>query len=174
MEQFIAQVYRAVGADQDVAAEVARHLVRSSLSGHDSHGVIRVGHYLGQIERGEIIPSARPAVIHETEVMALVDGKRGFGHFATAFTLDCALTKARQHGLAAAAIRHCNHIGRLGEYTERPRTGVRVHPDRGCGGVGNRGPRLYGASGGSSGRIRGPWPCRFTAVRRSCSTAPPR
>ncbi len=119
MQKFIVQVYRALGADQDVAAEVALHLVRSSLSGHDSHGVIRVAHYVGQIDRGELIPSARPAVAHETEIIALIDAHRGFGHFATAFTLECALKKARQHGLAAAAIRHCNHIGRLGEYTER-------------------------------------------------------
>ncbi len=119
MQKFIVQVYRALGADQDVAAEVALHLVRSSLSGHDSHGVIRVAHYVGQIDRGELIPSARPVIAHETETIALIDGHRGFGHFATAFTLECALKKARQHGLAAAAIRHCNHIGRLGEYTER-------------------------------------------------------
>ena len=114
MEGFITRVFQAMRADQDVAAEVARHLVRSSLSGHDSHGVIRVAHYVGQTDRGELVPSARPAIAHETETVGLIDAHRGFGHFATAFTLDWALKRARQHGLAAAAIRHCTHIGRLG------------------------------------------------------------
>jgi uncharacterized oxidoreductase len=38
---------------------------------------------------------------------------------ATAFALDWAMTQARAHGLAAVAIRHCTHMGRLGEFTER-------------------------------------------------------
>jgi uncharacterized oxidoreductase len=33
--------------------------------------------------------------------------------------LDWATQRAAQHGLAATAIRHANHIGRLGDYTER-------------------------------------------------------
>jgi hydroxycarboxylate dehydrogenase B len=119
MEQFITRVFRAMGADPDVALEVARHLVRSSLSGHDSHGIIRVAHYVGQADRKELIPSARPTVAHESGVTGLIDGHTGFGHVATAFALEWALAKAREQGVAVAAIRHCTHIGRLGEYTER-------------------------------------------------------
>jgi hydroxycarboxylate dehydrogenase B len=119
MEQFITQVFQALGADSDVALEVARHLVRSSLSGHDSHGVIRVAHYVGQADRKELIPSARPTLAHESGVTGLIDGHTGFGHVATGFALKWALAKACEQGVAAAAIRHCTHIGRLGEYTER-------------------------------------------------------
>jgi LDH2 family malate/lactate/ureidoglycolate dehydrogenase len=119
MEGFVAQVFQAMGADSDVALEVTRHLVRSSLSGHDSHGVIRVAHYVGQADRKELVPSARPTLAHESGVTGLIDGHTGFGHVATAFALEWALAKAREQGVAAAAIRHCTHIGRLGEYTER-------------------------------------------------------
>jgi uncharacterized oxidoreductase len=119
MEQFITQVFQGLGADADVALEVARHLVRSSLSGHDSHGIIRVAHYVGQADRKELIPSARPTLARESGVTGLIDGHAGFGHMATAFALEWALAKAREQGVALAAIRHCTHIGRLGEYTER-------------------------------------------------------
>jgi len=111
LEGFVTRVFQAMGADHDVGVEVACHLVRANLSGHDSHGVIRVAHYLAQADRGELIPSARPTIAHETEATGLIDGHRGFGHFATAFALDWALNKAQQRGLAAAAIRHCTHIG---------------------------------------------------------------
>jgi LDH2 family malate/lactate/ureidoglycolate dehydrogenase len=88
MEGFFAEIFRAMGADQDVAAEVARHLVRSSLSGHDSHGVIRVAHCGGQASCGELNPSAKPTVVREAAVPALVNAHGGFGHFATAWFGD--------------------------------------------------------------------------------------
>lgn len=119
LRAFAAGVFRAAGADEDIADEVATHLVAANLAGHDSHGVLRIPQYVGQIERGDLHPAARPTFVHEMPTTALVDAGRGFGHFTTAWTLEWALGRAREHGLAAAAIRHSTHIGRLGTYTER-------------------------------------------------------
>lgn len=146
LERFVTHVFRAMRADHDVAAEVARHLVRANLSGHDSHGVIRVPKYVAQADRGELLPTARPTLAHESEVTGLIDGHCGFGHFATAFALDWALDKACQHGLAAAAIRHCTHIGRVGEYTERAaERGFICIVTVGAAGSGIGGVALYGS-----------------------------
>jgi LDH2 family malate/lactate/ureidoglycolate dehydrogenase len=108
-----------MSADADVAEEVARPLVRAKLSGHDSHGVIRIAQYVGQMDRGELIPANRPSIIHETLTTLLVDAKRGFGHFSTAFTIEQLSKKARLNGMASAAIRHATHVGRVGEFAER-------------------------------------------------------
>jgi len=116
---FIEALLISAGAESDIAAEVARHLVGSNLAGHESHGVIRVPQYVGRIESGELDPKARPVVLRDDGVTALIDARRGFGHFATAFAFDWALGRARERGMAAAAIRHCTHLGRLGEFTER-------------------------------------------------------
>ena len=119
LERFAAQACRALGADPDVAAEVAGHLVRANLAGHDSHGMLRLPQYVAQADRGALRPGARPEFVREAASIALVDAGWGFGHFSTAFALDWALEAARRHGIAAAAIRRSNHIGRLGEYAER-------------------------------------------------------
>lgn len=119
LQAFVAAVVRRMGADADVAAEVSQHLVRANLSGHDSHGVIRVAQYVAEAERGDLAPSARPALLRETEVAALVDARRSFGHFATMYATEWCVGRARRHGVAMAAVRTCPHIGRLGEYTER-------------------------------------------------------
>jgi uncharacterized oxidoreductase len=119
LREFVASVARRMGADPDVAAELARHLVGSNLAGHDSHGVIRVPQYVGDVDRGLIVPSARPVVARESAVAALVDAHRGFGQHSTMFALEGAMTRARQHGVAMVAVRHSTHIGRLGEYGER-------------------------------------------------------
>lgn len=119
LQAFALAVFRKLGADPDVADEVSRHLVRANLSGHDSHGVIRITQYVAESERGELAPTARPAILRETPVTALIDARRCFGHFATMYATDWCLRRARTHGVGMAAIRQVPHIGRLGEYAER-------------------------------------------------------
>jgi uncharacterized oxidoreductase len=119
LQAFAAAVARGMGADADVAAELARHLVGSNLAGHDSHGVIRIPQYVGDMDRGLIVPAARPIVVRDSSVAALVDARRGFGQHSTMFALEWAMERARQHGVAMVAVRHSTHIGRLGEYVER-------------------------------------------------------
>ncbi len=119
LQAFAQRMVAALGTPADIAQEVARHLVSANLSGHDSHGVMRLPQYTGQVERKELVPAARPFIVRESVSAALVDGQRGFGHFTTRFALDIVASNARRHGIAAATIRHSTHIGRLGEYTER-------------------------------------------------------
>jgi LDH2 family malate/lactate/ureidoglycolate dehydrogenase len=119
LEAFVRDLFSAMGADDEVAAEVARHLVRANLSGHDSHGVLRIPRYVGQVDDGTIVPGARPVLVHERDSVAVFDVRGSFGHFATAQALEWAMRRAGDHGLAVASLRHPTHIGRLGEYTER-------------------------------------------------------
>jgi LDH2 family malate/lactate/ureidoglycolate dehydrogenase len=119
LRRFVAALFQALGTDPDIADEVGRHLINANLSGHDSHGVIRVPQYFDQAAKGALVPNARPEILQAASVTALIDAHRGMGHFAMSFTLDWAMRQAGEHGLAAAAIRHASHIGRLGDYTER-------------------------------------------------------
>ncbi len=119
LRQFSERVGLAMGAAPDVAAEVARHLVSANLSGHDSHGVLRWTQYVGELDEGELHPGARAELLHEHPVTALFDARRGFGQHSTMLATVWALARAREHGVAAAAVRHSMHIGCLGQYTER-------------------------------------------------------
>ena len=119
LQAFATQVFEALETPEDIAAEVGAHLVRANLAGHDSHGVIRIPQYALQVEQGVIKPAARPTVARERAAALLVDGARGFGQFATLFALERAIERARDTGVAAAAVRGANHIGRLGDYAER-------------------------------------------------------
>jgi uncharacterized oxidoreductase len=141
------RILRKIGTPEDIADEVARHLVRSNLSGHDSHGVIRIPQYLQQAERGELDAAGRPELVRETEVCALVDAHRGFGHFSTAFAMDWAMERAPRHGLASVAIRQSGHIGRVGEYTERAlEQGLLAMATVGASGPGVGGMVLFGGT----------------------------
>jgi uncharacterized oxidoreductase len=145
LRTFVAGVCRALGADAASADEVARHLVRANLSGHDSHGVIRVMQYVAEADRGELRPAAKPRLLRETPVTAVVDAGRGFGQVSTAFALAWAMERARDHGLAAAVVRHSMHIGRVGEYTERAaQAGLIALVTVGAAGPGVDGVVIYG------------------------------
>jgi uncharacterized oxidoreductase len=119
LEAFTRSVLSAMGADEEVEAEVARHLVRANLSGHDSHGVLRIPRYVVQMDEGTLVPSARPVLVHERGAVAVFDAAGSFGHYVTARALEWAMDRATDNGLAAASVRRPTHIGRLGEYTER-------------------------------------------------------
>lgn len=119
LEDFIRQVCLKVGGNQATADEVAHHLVRANLSGHDSHGVLRMPWYVTQIDQGQLKPGAEPHIIREFGATALFDAEKTFGQYSTIVALEWAMAAARQHGVAVATIRHSMHIGRLGEYPER-------------------------------------------------------
>lgn len=119
LRRFVQGVCRALDAPEEVAAEVAHHLVRSNLSGHDSHGVLRLPWYVEQVEGGRLLPAARPAILRERGASALLDAGWTFGQYSTIVALEGAMARAREHGIGIVAIRHSNHIGRLGEYSER-------------------------------------------------------
>jgi LDH2 family malate/lactate/ureidoglycolate dehydrogenase len=118
LEDFARRVFVAMGASQAVAATVAGHLVRANLSGHDSHGLIRIAQYVAEADRGELVPSATAAVVLDRGAVATIDAGHGFGHSATALAVEWAAERAVRFGVAAAAVRRANHIGRLGEYAE--------------------------------------------------------
>src|SRR3979411_966945 len=114
LRSFTAEVVRAMGAGPETADEVARHLVSANLCGHDSHGVLRLSQYVEEADRGDLVPAAEPELLRESAVCALLDARRGFGHRSTMVAADWVARHAREHGLAAAAVRHSTHIGRLG------------------------------------------------------------
>lgn len=67
LERLTRTIFERAGAPSDLADRVADVLVENNLAGHDSHGVLRIPEYIRSIQGGEIVPSARPRVISETD-----------------------------------------------------------------------------------------------------------
>lgn len=116
---FVRELFLAAGAAKNSSRLVARSLVTTNLTGHDSHGVIRVPQYLGAITEGRLDPAASPIVEHETDVVTLVDGRHTFGQVVADFGIRATIAKAKTKGLAATGLKNCQHVGRLGEWVER-------------------------------------------------------
>lgn len=117
LENLTFEIFKSAGASDEEAKIVAGHLVRANLAGHDSHGVIRIIQYIKNVRSGLTVPGAEFDIVKETPILAVVDGHWGFGQVVAKKSVELAVKKASENGLAAVGIRNCNHIGRLGDYT---------------------------------------------------------
>ena len=114
-----ARIFAAVGSQPGEAQAVAASLVDANLSGHDSHGVIRVPLYVSWVRSGEIAPNQTSQTLVDAPGYAVVDARFGFGQIAAPQAVDVGVEKARAGGLAAVSLRNSGHIGRVGEWAER-------------------------------------------------------
>jgi uncharacterized oxidoreductase len=114
----VAAIMQGGGSASSEAGTVARRLVDSNLVGHDSHGVIRVGKYLEWVRAGWLAPNGKPTVVFENEVIAIVDGNRGFGQVVGEFAGKLGTAKAAKMGIAMVGLRNCGHLGRVGDWAE--------------------------------------------------------
>jgi uncharacterized oxidoreductase len=118
LEHLTRDIFAARGVPPDDAAGVATLLVRANLRGHDSHGVIRVPHYVRAMKAGEVNPAPQVRVESETATIALVDGDLGLGQVVARRGVTIAVAKARAEGLAAVTLKRTNHVGRLADWAE--------------------------------------------------------
>lgn len=119
LTEFVIEALMSVGAADADAALTAEVLVAADLAGVDSHGVARLRRYVEGLRNGTINASARPHVVREHGGVSVVDADNGLGQPALCFAVDLAVERAKEHGVAAVAIRRSNHIGIAGWYTER-------------------------------------------------------
>lgn len=111
------QIFRAAGVSDGIARRVSESLVEANLTGHDSHGVIRIPQYLEFLREGKTDPEAQLEILSETATTALLDAHWAFGQVAAAAGMRLAIDKAREHRVGIVSIRKSAHIGRLGEYS---------------------------------------------------------
>ena len=112
------ELLMAVGTPRDVATTVADSLIDANLTGHDSHGVLRLISYLDGVRLGHVDPTAAPVVTSESGATAIVDARNGWGQPAMWLASESALARARDFGLGACVVRHSYHIGRVAPYVE--------------------------------------------------------
>ncbi len=118
LERSICDVLLAAGSPPVEAAIVAESLVLSNLKGMDSHGLVRVTQYVGEIESGRTVPDRKP-VVRERDGRIHVDGCWGFGQVAAREAARLAAERARGAGVSLVTMAGANHVGRLGETVER-------------------------------------------------------
>ena len=101
-----------------IAEQVADHLVNTSLSGVESHGIMRVLQYAEQIEQGYIRAHAIPQLADAKSNSATVNGNGGLGIPAMLMAYRHGTELASKTGMSLIAIKNVGHTGRHGIYAD--------------------------------------------------------
>jgi L-2-hydroxycarboxylate dehydrogenase (NAD+) len=83
-----------------------------------SHGLLRLRRVIERIHAGLSVPGASGEQEWTARCFLSVDGQRGLGPVVAMAALQTIIARARQDGIAVAAIRNTNHLGALAYYAE--------------------------------------------------------
>ena len=111
------RIFEKEGFSSEDARAIADVLMQADLFGIESHGAQRLMYYHRNIRSGSVNVSAKPEVLRETPVSALIDGHFGMGALVAQFAMRMAIEKAKQSGVGMAVVRNSSHYGIAGYYT---------------------------------------------------------
>ncbi|MGV8853087.1 MAG: Ldh family oxidoreductase [Devosia sp.] len=107
-----------VGADAEAAQLQTDLLLDAELRGVPSHGFLRLERLVTRIGNGVANPQTRGVHSWRGDSFLSVDGQQGLGPVVASHAAKAAGARARQTGIAVAAIANNNHIGMLAWYAE--------------------------------------------------------
>ncbi len=111
-------IARRMGSEEGEAAEVADHLVRANLAGHDSHGVGMLPTYVRLLHDKLLVPNQTAETVLDAGALLVIDARRGYGQRMAADAVRRAIVRAKEQGACVLAFRNSSHIGRIGTYAE--------------------------------------------------------
>jgi len=115
---FITDIFIGAGCSEPESGRIAKYLLSANVSGHDSHGVIRVPRYVASVKNGTVQKDQELKIIAEGPSFAMVSGQYGFGQTVAPLAVQMGIKKAKETGLAFIGLREAGHIGRVGDWGE--------------------------------------------------------
>lgn len=100
------------------AERTAEVMAWADLHGIDSHGISMIPAYHQWHREGRIAMAARPTVVRETPVSALLDGGGGLGHEPARQAMEIAIAKANSIGIGVVCAKNSAHFGACGFYAK--------------------------------------------------------
>lgn len=116
LNHFCGDVFKAFGFSEEEGSIIKDVLLTADLYGIESHGMQRMVRYHKGIEKGTIHPQAKPEVVFETPISAVIDGHNGMGQLISHFAMEKAIEKAKTTGVGIVSVRNSNHFGIAGYY----------------------------------------------------------
>ena len=107
------------GVPREHAKQQFSLLMEAELRGYASHGLLRLPRVIERIGNKVVDPLQKGAMSWRGTAFLDVDGMQGLGPVVASKALELVGHRARETGVAVAAIRNCDHLGMLGWYAEK-------------------------------------------------------
>ncbi len=118
LKKFTKEVFIRVGMSPEDAETEADMLIWANLRGVDSHGVLRIPWYVGNVDKGIMNPKPNIRVVKETPATLVVESDQAFGPVVTVFAMKRVMEKAKNLGIGWAFICNHTHQGAMGYYSQ--------------------------------------------------------
>lgn len=118
LKKFCTDAFLKFGFNKDECDIIVDVLLTSDLYGIESHGMQRLVRYHKGIEKGLIKVDAKPEIVFETPVSAVIEGNDGMGQLIGHKAMSIAIEKAKKTGMAIVSVRNSNHYGIAGYYAK--------------------------------------------------------
>ena len=118
LNAFCQDAFEGFGFTPEEASIIKDVLMMSDMYGIQSHGMQRVVRYHKGIEKGLININAKPEVVFETPVSAVIEGHDAMGQLVGHFAMELAIKKAKESGIGIVSARNSNHYGIAGYYAD--------------------------------------------------------
>ena len=115
--RFCIESFKGYGFNEDQAKQITDVLLEADLSGIESHGVQRMIRYHKEITSGMVKIDAKPEVVFETPLSAVVEGNDCMGQTLGVWAMQMAIDKAKKSGFGIVTVRNSNHYGVAGYYS---------------------------------------------------------
>ena len=115
--RFCIESFKGYGFNEDQAKQITDVLLEADLSGIESHGVQRMIRYHKEITSGMVKIDAKPEVVFETPLSAVVEGNDCMGQTLGVWAMQMAIDKAKKSGFGIVTVRNSNHYGDAGYYS---------------------------------------------------------
>jgi LDH2 family malate/lactate/ureidoglycolate dehydrogenase len=116
LRDWSARIFATVAVPAEDCRTASDVLVSADLRGVDTHGIIRLPHYIKRIQSGII--NAQPSLTIERDgaASALVDGDFGMGMVVGVWAMRAAIERARAYGMSVVGVRSSTHFGAADYY----------------------------------------------------------
>ncbi|HVB96746.1 MAG TPA: Ldh family oxidoreductase [Chloroflexota bacterium] len=113
LQHLVEAIFQRCNMTESNATRLADSLVFADRRGVHSHGVLRVPEYVRKLMTDGVDPLGEPRTVQDNGICLVVDGGNSMGQIGAHYAMEQAIFRARESGLAAAAIRGSNHCGSL-------------------------------------------------------------
>lgn len=118
LEKFCCDAFEKMGFSAEEAAKITDVLILADLYGIESHGTQRLIRYYKAIMNNSIHVKAKPEIVFQTPISAVIDGNAGMGQLISEYAMKLALEKAEKCGVGIVTVRNSNHFGIAGYYAK--------------------------------------------------------
>lgn len=118
LKKFCEEVFKGYHFTEEESRQITDVLLAADLSGIESHGIQRLIRYHQEITWGLVKLDAKPEVVFETPLSAVIEGNDCMGQTLGVKAMNMAIDKAKQHGFGMVTVRNSNHYGIAGYYAK--------------------------------------------------------